>query len=132
MVCGAAHADDEQGLDEDGYAEGVHGEAGGVDLEAEDVDDALSLVWGRAEEGCEGVCGDGIWQDGGARCSAWGGSVVEEDAVFAGELLEGDGDEGSDAADYEDLGVLEDWVVCIACVVYRVGLYVVWWSRVVC
>lgn len=97
MVGSAAHANDQQSLYEDGYAECVHGEAGRVDFKAEDVDDALSLfgAWGGQETGGGegGYCG-----------LAWGGAVGKQDAILAGKLLEGDGYEGANSTDDKDLG----------------------------
>lgn len=44
--------------------------------------------------------------DGGKRSLAWRGVVVEEYAILAGKLLEGNGYEGANAAYYEDLASL--------------------------
>jgi hypothetical protein len=58
MIRCATHADDQQSLYEDRYAESVHGEAGSVDLDAENVNDALSLFRIWSEQGFYGVGGD--------------------------------------------------------------------------
>ena len=103
MVCGAGHGYDEQRLDQHGDAEGVHGEAGRVDFEAEDVNDTLSLLWVVwLEQGCKA---------GRRGCSrrrglARRGVIMDENAILTGELLEGDRYEGANTAYYKDLGGL--------------------------
>jgi hypothetical protein len=44
-------------LNQDGNTEGIHGEAGGIDLDAEDVDDTLSLFKVLLGEGFDDVGG---------------------------------------------------------------------------
>lgn len=103
VVGGAGHGNDEQGLDQDGDTEGIHGKACRIYLESQDVDDTLSLFWVMwSEQG--GEAGGG--RDGGHRGLARRGVVMDQNTILAGELLEGDGDEGPNAAYYEDLGVL--------------------------
>lgn len=102
MVCRTAHANYEESLDQDGDAECVHCKAGRVDFEAEDVHYALAWVCTGVEEGG----GKGRGRDGGQGGFAWCVTVRKEHAVLAGKLLEGDGDEGADAAYNKDLGEL--------------------------
>lgn len=54
VVGGAAHANNQQSLYEDGYAERVHGETGRVDFNAEDVDYTLSLFRAWFEQAANG------------------------------------------------------------------------------
>ena len=47
VIRGATYTDDQQGLQQDTDAEGVHGEARRVDFHAQHVDDALSFCGSR-------------------------------------------------------------------------------------
>jgi len=58
MIRCAAHANDQQSLYEDRYAESVHGEARSIDLDAEDMNDTLSLFRIRFEQSFYGVGGE--------------------------------------------------------------------------
>jgi hypothetical protein len=96
-------------LYQDGNAKGIHGEACSIDLDTENVHDTLSFRWiwsqKRFERGGREGGRDGWW------CSlAWCLAVGEEHAVLARELFECNRYEGTDSADYKDLGVLvEVW-----------------------
>lgn len=115
MVCCAAHADNQEGLHEHRDAEGVHGEACRVDLDAEDVDYTLPLLWVGLVQSCKGTCEEGLrGVNGRARGFAWREAVRQEHAVLAGKLLEGDGDEGANAAYYKDLQTLA-WGIGAPC-----------------
>jgi hypothetical protein len=70
------------------------------------VDDALSFLGVRPEEGFYGVRREGeVGVNGRLRCFAWC-AVGEEDSIFARELFEGDWYEAPDTAYDEDLVVL--------------------------
>lgn len=48
MVRGTADANDQQSLQQNADREGIHCEAGGIDLEAEDVHNALAVIFALA------------------------------------------------------------------------------------
>jgi hypothetical protein len=75
------------------------------------MDDTLPLFRTWFEEGIYGVGGEGgeARVDGRLRGFAWRGRVGQEDAVFARELLECYGYEGTYTANNKDL----EWLVVV-------------------
>jgi hypothetical protein len=74
------------------------------------MDDALSLLRIRFEQGLYGAGGEGEARvNGRLRGFAWRGRVGQEDAIFARELLKCYGYEGSNTANNEDL----KWLVVV-------------------
>ena len=101
MVRSARHGYDKQSLNQHGYTEGVHCKASGIDLEAEDVDDALpTLRVVGLEESLDGR-GHGRGRDLAGR-----GAIGKKYSILASELLEGHRYEGANTAYYKDLAAL--------------------------
>ena len=101
MVRCARHGYNKQSLNQHGDTEGVHCKASGIDLEAEDVDDALSAL--RMVGRKEGLDGRGHGRGGDL---AGRGVVGKKHSILASELLEGHRYEGANTAYYEDLAAL--------------------------
>lgn len=80
VIGGTADAHHQQGLQEHAHTEGIHGKAGGVDLDAQDGDDALAIVAAAVV----------LLRAVAARSLVIG----EEHAILPSETLQEDGDEG--------------------------------------
>ena len=101
MVRSARHGYNKQRLNQHGDTEGVHCKASGIDLKAEDVDDALSALRVVGLE--EGLDGRG---HGRGRDLAGRGAIGKKYSILASELLEGYRYEGTNTTYYEDLVAL--------------------------